>query len=114
MGWNSLEMLRGLGMLRATPLVFGKGRFPVLWHVLIRALQRYDYVYKMLTIVSLSIPSHPVTSQSTKDTLPVSSTRLTTDSDPGSVTPEHSSTSSCLPTQIHIADTLHIYFVTNF
>lgn len=79
-------------MLRATPLVFGKGRFPVLWYVLIRALRRCDYVYKMLTIVSLSVPSDPVTSQSTKDTLPVSSTRLAVESDPGSVTLEQSST----------------------
>lgn len=81
-----LEIPPGCCVLRATPLVFERGRFPVLWCVLIRALRRCEYVYKMLTTVSLSVPSDPVTSQSTKDTVPVFSFRLHVESDPVSVT----------------------------
>lgn len=66
-------------------LFFERGRFPVLWGVLIRGLLQREFVYKMLTTVSLSVPSDPVTSQSTKDTVSsVSSSRL--HADPGSVT----------------------------
>lgn len=71
--------------LRAIPLVFERERFPVLWFVLIRALRRCEYVYKMLTTVSLSVTSDPVTSRSSTDTVPVSSFRLHVESDPGPV-----------------------------
>lgn len=71
--------------LRAIPLVFERERFPVLWFVLIRALRRREYVYKMLTTVSLSVTSDPVTSRSSTDTVPVSSFRLHVESDPGPV-----------------------------
>lgn len=86
-----LETPGGRCVLRATPLVFERERFPVLWCVLIRALRRCEYVYKMLSTVSLSVTSDPVTSQSSRDTVPVSSFRMHVESDPGPVTPEHSS-----------------------
>ncbi len=81
-----LESPRVRCMLRATPLVFERERFPVLRCVLIRALWRCEYVYKMLTTVSLSMTSDPVTSQSSRDTVPVSSFRLHVESDPDPVT----------------------------
>lgn len=83
---NLLETPAGCCVLRATPLVFERERFPVLWCVLIRALRRCEHVYKMLTTVSLSVTSDPVTSQSSRDTVPVSSFRLHVESDPGPVT----------------------------
>ena len=72
--------------MRATPLVFKRERFPVLRCVLIRALRRCEYVYKMLTTVSLSVTSDPVTSRSSGDTVPVSSFRLHVESGPDPVT----------------------------
>lgn len=80
-----LETLRGCRMLRATPFVFERERFPVLWCVLIRALWLCEYVYKMLTTVSLSVTSDPVTSQSSRDSVPVSSFRLYVESGPDPV-----------------------------
>lgn len=74
----------GCCMLRATLLVFERRRFPVLWCVLIRAPWLCEYVYKMLTTVSLSVTSDPRTS--TRDTVPVSSCRLHVESGPDPVT----------------------------
>lgn len=71
-----LESPGGCRVLRATPLVFERERFPVLCCVLIRALRLCGYVYKMLSAVSLSVTSDPVTSQSSGDSVPVSSFRL--------------------------------------
>lgn len=81
-----LEAPRVRCVLRATPLVFERKRFPVLQRVLIRALWRCEYVYKMLTTVSLSMTSDPVTRQSSRETVPVSSFRLHVESDPDPVT----------------------------
>lgn len=94
-----LEIPVGCCVLRVTPLVFERGRFPVLWCVLIRALRPCEYVYKMLTTVSPSVPSDPATSQSTKDTVPVSSFRLHVESDPGSVTQSTAQRKAVCPTK---------------
>lgn len=97
---NPLEIPEGCCALRATSLVFERGRFPVLWGVLIRGLLQHEYVYKMLTTVSLSVPSDPVTSQSTKDAVSsVSSSRLHVESDPGSVTQNTAHHGAACPTK---------------
>lgn len=98
-----LETPRGRGdcsVLRETPLVFKRERFPVLWCVLIRALWLCEYVYKMLTTVSLSVTSDPMTSESSRDTVPVSSFRLLVERDPDPVTRSTAHPKSCPPTQI--------------
>lgn len=97
---NPLEIPEGCCVLRATCLVFERGRFPVLWGVLIRGLLQREYVYKMLSAVSLSVPPDPVTSQSTKDTVSsVSSSRLHAESDPGSVTRSTAQHGAACPTK---------------
>lgn len=95
-------------------LVFKRGRLPVLWRVLIRALGRCEYVYKMLTTVNLAGPSDPVTSQSTKDTVPVSSFRFRVKSDPGSVTQSTAQRKAvCRPKSAPLLD-IHSHFLSSF
>lgn len=95
-------------------LVLRRGRLPVLWRVLIRPLRRCEYVYKMLTTVNLAVPSDPVTSQSTKDTVPVSSFRFHAESDPGSVTQSAARRKAvCRPKSAPLLRSTTIFFLSS-
>lgn len=73
-------------MLRATPLASLRGKVSCSLVCFDKGSVTSQCVYKMLTTVSLSMTPDPVTSQSSGDTVPVSSVRLHVESHPDLVT----------------------------